>query len=57
MAITGFGGPIRPPIGLRPKGIVDQLRKCEIVEAMLRYTRVHKQIPSAWIVELEDLNG
>lgn len=47
---------LRPPIGLRPRSIVDQYRKVEILHAMMRYTEGGKLIPAEWILELEDLN-
>lgn len=45
-----------PPIGLRPKAIVDALRIQEILEAMTRYAADGQKIPVEWIEELACLN-
>jgi len=41
----------KPPIGLRPKYIVDQLRKKEILQASKRYIDAGKDVPQEWIEE------
>lgn len=46
-----------PPIGLRPKAIVDALRIQEILEAMTRYVADGKAIPQDWIDELSIRNS
>ena len=45
-----------PPIGLRPRAIVDALRIKEILEAMVRYSDDGKYIPQEWVEELACLN-
>ena len=45
----------KPPIGLRPKVINDQFRRVEVLDAMRRYADAGKSIPTAWVVELMDL--
>ena len=42
----------KPPLGLRPWNIADNERVVEILEAMLRYTKVNKDIPKVWMDEL-----
>jgi hypothetical protein len=45
-----------PPLGLRPRFIVAELRAQEIVEAMGRYFEAKKAIPQDWHDELAELN-
>jgi len=45
----------KPPIGLRPRWIVQALRIREILEAMDRYNSVEKPIPQDWCDELNEL--
>lgn len=45
----------KPPIGLRPRWIVQALRIREILEAMGRYNSVGKPIPEEWSEELDEL--
>lgn len=47
----------RPPLGLRPRYIVDGLRIQEILVAMTTFASAGKQIPQAWITELDSLNS
>lgn len=47
----------KPPLGLRPREIVDRNRGVEILEACLRYMDVCKAIPDDWIHELKDINN
>lgn len=44
-----------PPLGLRPKYIVDSLRIREILEALDRYNRADTIAPIEWIDELHDI--
>jgi hypothetical protein len=44
-----------PPIGLRPREIVDMGRAREIREALQRYTEARKQPPKEWIEELKEI--
>jgi hypothetical protein len=46
-----------PPIGLRPKHIVDAERIQEIKEAIVRYVLAGKEVPQEWQQELFDLRG
>ena len=48
--------PVKPPLSLRPKHIVDRERMQEILEAMQRYVAEGKKIPAEWLGELDDLN-
>jgi hypothetical protein len=45
----------RPPLGLRPKFIVDELRLNEIDEAIARYYEARYPIPLEWIEERNQL--
>lgn len=45
----------RPPLGLRPRYVVNTLRQQEILEAMQRYAAFGAVIPRHWIDELSDL--
>lgn len=45
-----------PPVGLRPRFIVAELRAREIVAAMERYAEAKKPIPEEWREELNELN-
>jgi hypothetical protein len=45
----------KPPLGLRPKWLVDELRIEEVKNAMERYIEVNKPIPIEWINEYNDL--
>lgn len=47
----------KPPLGLRPKNIWMLERIAEIREAMARYAKAGKDIPSAWMVELLELEA
>jgi hypothetical protein len=46
-----------PPLGLRPKAIVDALRIQEILEAMMRYAADGKKLPQEWVDELSIINS
>jgi hypothetical protein len=41
----------KPPLGLRPKFVVDELRVREIKEAIVRYLDGFEEIPHKWIRE------
>lgn len=45
----------RPPLGLRPRWIVQALRIREILEAIDRYVSAGKPIPEDWSDELNEL--
>ena len=45
----------KPPLGLKPKWVHDYERKCEILDAMERYSEVNFPIPKEWITELREL--
>jgi len=45
----------RPPLGLRPRYVVNQMRQQEILEAMQRYAHAGAVIPRHWLDELLDL--
>ena len=44
-----------PPIGLRPRQIVDAHRLEEIFDALRRYYLDHKAIPIEWIEEFNEI--
>lgn len=46
-----------PPIGLKPKWLIDQQRAMEIILAMSRFVEAGTKIPRAWFEELSDLYG
>jgi hypothetical protein len=43
-----------PPIGLRPRWLVDEQRASEIVEAINRYAAMSKPVPLEWVTELQE---
>ena len=45
----------KPPLGLRPRHIVDELRQTEILNAYDRYTDAGIPIPTAWKNEYAEL--
>jgi hypothetical protein len=45
----------KPPLGLRPKWIVDELRLKEIKEAIKRYISEGMEIPIEWVTEYNEL--
>ena len=46
---------VKPPLGLRPKFIVERNRMIEIFEAILRYIDAGKKVPKKWVKELNSL--
>jgi hypothetical protein len=46
---------IKPPLGLRPKQFVNELRISEILDAICRYHAANQHIPLEWIAELHVL--
>jgi hypothetical protein len=47
---------VKPPLGIRPKHIVNMERMQEIIEAMSRYVSERKYIPAEWFDEVRELN-
>jgi hypothetical protein len=45
----------KPPLGLRPRFIMERNRMIEIFEAMLRYVDADKKVPKKWRKELNEL--
>lgn len=45
----------KPPIGLKPKWLHDELRVCEIAAAIQRYVAVGKEIPVKWVEEYNEI--
>jgi hypothetical protein len=45
----------KPPLGLRPRFIMERNRMIEIFEAMLRYVDAEKKVPKKWRKELNEL--
>ena len=46
----------KPPLGLRPRHIVELQRMREIAQAIERYVDAGFYPPGAWLDELKDLN-
>lgn len=46
-----------PPLGLRPRWVVDQKRTAEIIDAMCRYSNESMAIPADWIEELAEIES
>ena len=46
---------VKPPIGLRPRWLVDMHRTVEILAAMQRYVPDGFPVPEEWVDELNDL--
>jgi hypothetical protein len=44
-----------PPLGLKPRWIVEEYRVQEICEAVMRYKKAGEPVPEAWIDELSEL--
>ena len=62
MEHTNIGSSIKastkkPPVGLRPRYVVQQLRLIEILEAFMRYVHEDIRIPDDWIREFAELNS
>ena len=47
----------RPPQGLRPRWILDELRRDEIQAAIHRFAQAGLAIPQAWTEELSEIEG
>lgn len=47
--------PEKPPLGLRPRWLVDEQRLEEIIEAVIRYIYAGFPIPIEWAEELNEL--
>jgi hypothetical protein len=45
----------KPPIGILPKHIHDEMRFIKIGEAIIRFVEARCQIPEEWIYEYNDL--
>lgn len=45
----------KPPLGLRPRWIVEGDRLQEVLEAMSRYISAMKEIPVEWLEEYNDI--
>ena len=43
------------PIGITPRKDHDNKRALEIIDACERYVRANKNVPYAWLSELQDL--
>ena len=44
----------KPPLGVTPRWLADEMRVREIAEAILRYTEVGKPVPQEWLDELNE---
>ena len=47
----------KPPIGITPKRIHQELRLKEIDEAVIRYVAEDKPIPAEWVLEYIELTN
>lgn len=47
--------PLKPPLGLKPRRIHQSQRLQEILEAIQRYEKTEKEIPSEWIEEYNEI--
>ena len=56
MAISVNPNPVKPPLGLRPRFIVDRDRALEILDACRRYVEESKPIEDAWWDEFREIN-
>lgn len=45
----------KPPLGLRPRYIAEEMRIREIEDAVARYKNADKVVPSEWVDELLEL--
>nr|WP_162985123.1 hypothetical protein [Bacillus subtilis] len=45
----------KPPLGLTPKWVYDEMRIDEVKSAMYRYLQVDKKIPEEWLEEYNAL--
>lgn len=45
----------KPPLGLKPKSVIDKDRMYDIVSAVSRYFAANKKIPIEWIEEYNQL--
>lgn len=54
--IVPAGSVSKPPLGLRPRSVVDALRYKEVGEAMARYIMAGMDIPDEWLVEFKTLH-
>ena len=52
---AGVSKPTPPPIGIKPRCIMDSTRQSEIVNAMNRYINAKVEIPYEWFDELQDI--
>jgi len=46
---------VKPPIGLRPKWVIDKERLNEVRSAIVRYYDAELKIPIEWIEEYNEL--
>lgn len=46
---------LKPPLGLRPRFIVDEQRLDEVKSAIIRYIEHGKKLPDEWIQEYNEL--
>ena len=45
----------KPPLGIKPRWVLDKEREKEIMEAIGRYVKAGVQVPKEWVKELADL--
>jgi hypothetical protein len=54
--VEGIQSEFKPPLGLRPRWIVDEHRLKEIKEAIERYCIAKTPIPTEWMEEFIEIN-
>ena len=45
----------KPPLGITPRWLYDEMRATEIAEGMARYIAARKEIPEEWTKEYNEL--
>jgi hypothetical protein len=57
LASAGMSPRGKPPIGLTPRWLREEMRVIEICEAIVRYKKAKIPVPFVWLEELRDLCG
>jgi hypothetical protein len=45
----------KPPIGIMPRKMWDEIRRTELVKAIARYNSANKPVPHEWVIEYLEL--
>ncbi len=54
--VDGPLSPIKPPLGVRPRWLVRDQRRKEIITAIERYNDAKMTVPREWLLELKGLD-